>query len=132
MNLADVTLLISQGTFAVIFVFAVGSFVAYKVKGKSTPVYVDRKNARVRQIEQPVIVEEYSQNSSHFHSHAFAEPTVTTPVIVHSNTPKITSKTVRISSSRNQPESRYKVVNYTFEGQPQRATQKPDINTNWS
>ena len=136
MNLTDVTILIAQGTFVVIFVFALGSFVAYKMRGKSTPVYVERAKVQVPYKESPVIIEEDYQISTHIQSHTFGEPSVSALTIGRVEPPKITSKTVKISSSRPAPRpaslTRYKVVNYTFERQSQSVVERPNINTNWS
>ncbi|MCA0388798.1 MAG: hypothetical protein LCH52_09920 [Bacteroidetes bacterium] len=136
MNLADVTILIAQGTFVVIFVFALGSFVAYKMRGKSTPVYLERVKVQVPYRESPVIIEEDYQISTQIQPHTFGEPSVSALTVGRAEPPKITSKTVKISSTRPAPKpaqlTRYKVVNYTFERQSQRVVDRPDINTNWS
>ena len=136
MNLTDVTLLIAQGTFVVIFLFALGSFVAYKMRGKTTPVYLERAKVQAPYKASPVIIEEDYQFSTQIQSHTFGEPSVSALPISRVEPPKITSKTVKITSTKPAPRpaplTRYKVVNYTFERQSQRVVDRPNINTNWS
>lgn len=128
MNVASLTLYISQITFGMIFVFALTSFIIYKVKGKSSGNVSFEPEIRQNSQKEPVTQFDNYQNNSNVVSYSIETVPNTETVISTATISRGSFSEVKNTSRSTINRSRFTVMNNTFE----QTVEKPRTLNNWS
>lgn len=128
MNVTSLTLYISQITFGMIFVFALTSFIIYKVKGKNSGNLSFQEDIQPEKREIPVKHFERATTKSNVVSYSVETVPIKDTVISTGTISRNTFSSVKTTSKSMNNRSRFTVMNNTFE----QTVEKPRTLNNWS
>lgn len=128
MNVASLTIYISQITFGLIFVFALTSFIIYKVKGKNRGNVLFQEDIELKkQINQ---AKHFERNTANSNVVSYSVETVpgTERVVSKGSISRSTFSSVTTTAKSMNNRSRFTVMNNTFE----QAVEKSRAQNNWA
>lgn len=128
MNVTSLTLYISQITFGMIFVFALTSFIIYKVKGKNGGNVSFEPEIQPKGQKQPVAKFDNYKTSSNVVSYSVETMPGTETVISTASISRNSFSDVKNTSKSINKHSRFTVMNNTFE----QTVEKPKALNNWA
>ena len=128
MNVASLTLYISQITFGMIFVFALTSFIIYKVKGKSSGNVSFEPEIRHNSQKEPVTQFDNYKSNANVVSYSIESVPKSETVISTASISRSSFSEVKTTPKAMNNRSRFTVMNNTFE----QTLEKPRALNNWS
>lgn len=128
MNVTSLTLYISQITFGIIFLFALTSFIIYKLRGKNGGNAVFQPEIQHEQHNYPVTHFDNQKTSANVVSYSVESMPLSETIISTASISRNSFAEVKTISKTMKNRSRFTVMNNTFEPR----VEKPRTENNWA
>lgn len=128
MTVTSLTLYISQITFGIIFLFALTSFIIYKLRGKNGGNAVFQPEIQHNRHNHPVTHFDHQITSANVVSYSIEPLPAPETIISTASISRNSFSEVKTTSKSTKNRSRFTVVNNSFE----RTVEKPRTLNNWS
>jgi len=127
MNVTSLTLYISQITFGIIFLFALTSFIIYKLRGKNVGNAAFQPEIQHEQHIYPVTHFDNQKTSANVVSYSVESMPLSETIISTASISRNSFAEVKTTSKTMKNRSRFTVMNNTFEPR----VEKPRTENNW-
>lgn len=128
MNVTSLTLYISQITFGIIFLFALTSFIIYKLRGKNGGNEAFQPDIQHKMHNHAVTHFDHQKTSANVVSYSVESVPASETIISTASISRNSFSEVKTTSKSTKNSSRFTVMNNTFE----RVEEKPRTLNNWS
>lgn len=128
MNVTSLTLYISQITFGIIFLFALTSFIIYKLRGKNVGNAAFQPEIQHEQHNYPVTHFDNQKTSANVVSYSVESMPLSETIISTASISRNSFAEVKTTSKTMKNRSRFTVMNNTFEPR----VEKPRTENNWA
>lgn len=128
MNVTSLTLYISQITFGIIFLFALTSFIIYKLRGKNGGNAVFQPEIQQQRHNHPATHADHHKSSTNVVSYSVESMPAPETIISTASISRNSFSEVKTTTKSIKNSSRFTVMNNTFE----RTIEKPPTLNNWA